>query len=230
MITVVLVDDHPAFLHGLAAMLEESGDVQVLASVSEGAAAIDAACRLRPDAVVMDLHLPGLDGIDATHRIVDEVPETAVLVLSMHDDDATVQMVLDAGARGYLLKEATGADIVRALQSVVRGEAVFGASVATRLLRRLGGAPPSVTSPFPRLTGRELEVLDLLARAKTNAEIASRLFLSDKTARNHVSNILTKLDVPDRAQAGELARAAGLGIDLDVPTWRAGSARKSRHQ
>jgi DNA-binding NarL/FixJ family response regulator len=218
-IRVVLADDHPAFLRGLAAMLSESGEVEVVAAVATGRQAVDAVKQLLPDAMVMDLHMPDLDGIDATREIVGHSPDVAVLVLTMHDDDASLRASLDAGARGYLLKEATGENIVRALHSVVHGQAVFGSAVASRILRQLGGAPAS-GRPLPELTSREHEVLDLVARGRTNADIAKRLYLSDKTVRNHVSNILTKLGVADRNSARELARQAGLGRDDGMPQWR----------
>lgn len=219
MIRVVLADDHPAFLRGLQTMLAESDDVEVVGTADTGLAAVEAVRELRPDAVVMDLHMPELDGVEATARIGREAPGTAVLVLTMHDDDASLQAALRAGASGYLLKEAGGPDIVRALAGVVNGDAVFGRTVAPRVLRRIGsdeGAPP----PFPMLTGREVEVLDLLARGRTNGQIASVLFLSAKTVRNHVSNILMKLPAADRHEAADLARAAGLGADAARPAWQ----------
>jgi DNA-binding NarL/FixJ family response regulator len=168
----------------------------------------------------MDLHLPELDGVAATARITAEAPGTAVLVLTMHDDDASLQAALRAGASGYLLKEAGGPEIVRALAGVVDGEAVFGRTVAPRVLRRIGAGEDRAQPPFPVLTGREVEVLDQLARGRSNAQIAAALFLSAKTVRNHVSNILMKLPASDRHEAAELARAAGLGTDPARPAWQ----------
>lgn len=221
MIRVVVAEDHPAFRRGLTAMLTESGEVCVLAAVATGRAALEATVSLRPDAVVMDLHLPDIDGIDATRQILQSVPDTVVLVLSMHNDDASLRMAVKAGAHGYLLKEATQEDIVRALQSVVRGEAVFDRSIATRVLRQLSTPTSTIDPRLQSLSRREVEVLDLVARGRTNAQIASALFLSDKTARNHVSNILMKLGVADRSAATELALATGLGSDDGAPRWRA---------
>lgn len=227
MITVVLAEDHPAFLRGLAAMLTESGEVDVVGTSTEGRSAVETVLRLRPDAVVMDLHLPELDGVDATRQILDQVPETAVLVLTMHGDDASLRVALEAGARGYLLKEATAEDIVHALHSVVGGAAVFDRNVAPRLLRQLGTVATPTDSRLAVLTSREVEVLDQVARGRTNAQIASALFLSNKTARNHVSNILTKLRVPDRRSATELARACGLGAEDGAPRWRSADPERT---
>ena len=225
MIRVLLADDHPAFLRGLAAMLAESGEVESVGTAGTGRAAVDAVRNLRPDAVVMDLHMPDLDGVEATARIVREAPGTAVLVLTMHDDDASLRAALQAGASGYLLKEAGGPDIVRALAGVVNGDAVFGRTLAPRVLRSVAADPTPAGPPFPMLTGREVEVLDLLARGRSNAQIAAALFLSAKTVRNHVSNILVKLPAADRHAAAELARAAGLGADPGRPAWREGTRR-----
>lgn len=219
MIRVVLADDHPAFLRGLQAVLAESDGIDVVGTAGTGLAAVDAVRELRPDAVVMDLHMPELDGVQATARITAETPGTAVLVLTMHDDDASVQAALRAGASGYLLKEAGGPDIVRALEGVVNGDAVFGRTVAPRVLRRIA-SDQERAQPFPMLTGREVEVLDLLARGRSNGQIAAALFLSAKTVRNHVSNVLMKLPAADRHDAAEIARAAGLGTDPARPTWQ----------
>ena len=220
MIRVVLADDHPAFLRGLVTMLGESDDVEVVGTAATGRAAVDAVRELLPDAVVMDLHMPELDGVEATARIRREAPGTAVLVLTMHDDDASLRAALQAGASGYLLKESAGPDIVRALVGVARGDAVFGRSIAPRVLQQVA-VPAGPASPaLPELTARELEVLDLVARGHTNGQIAAALFLSGKTVRNHVSNILVKLGVPDRHAATERAREAGLGSDPDRPAWR----------
>lgn len=220
MIRVLLADDHPAYLRGLQTMLAESPDVEVVGAVTDGRGALDAVRELLPDAVVMDLHMPGMDGVDATARITAELPETAVLVLTMHDDDASLQAALQAGARGYLLKEAGGPDIVRALIGVVNGDAVFGRAVAPRVLGQVAADRTASGPRLPMLSAREIEVLDLVARGRTNAQIAAALFLSAKTVRNHVSNILVKLPARDRQAAAEVARTAGLGADRGGPAWR----------
>jgi DNA-binding NarL/FixJ family response regulator len=161
----------------------------------------------------MDLHMPGTDGIDATRLLARDLPETRVLVLTMHDDDESVLAALRAGARGYLVKGAAGDQIVGAVRAVADGQAVFGSDVAARVLGVLAASGPGRRAgrPFPALTDRELEVLDLVAAGLPNQTIAGRLVLSDKTVRNHVSNIFLKLQVPDRAAAIVLARDAGLG-------------------
>ena len=221
MIRVVLADDHPAFLRGLATMLAESDEVEVVGTATTGAAAVAAVRELLPDVVVMDLHMPELDGVEATAQVRRLAPGTAVLVLSMHDDDASLRAALQAGASGYLLKEAGGPEVLRALAGVAAGDAVFGRGLAPRVLGRVAAAPAPAGAALPELTAREVEVLDLLARGRTNGEIASALFLSAKTVRNHVSNILVKLGAPDRRAAAEGARAAGLGRSADGPAWRA---------
>jgi len=173
---------------------------------------VEAALSLLPDVVVMDINMPGLNGIDATRRIVDEAEGVNVLVMTMQDDDEAVFAAIRAGARGYQLKGAVQDETLRAIRSVANGEAIFGPGVADRLQRFLA-APPASDShqAFPQLTDRELEILQLLAQRRTNAEIAAQLFLSQKTVRNYVSAIFAKLQVADRAEAGLVARAAGLG-------------------
>jgi len=162
--------------------------------------------------VVMDLNMPGVNGIEATRRIVAAHPTVAVLVLTMLDEDESVFAAMRAGARGYVVKGADTGDVLRALESVARGDAVFGPAVASRVLSYLT-RPLSARDPvlFPELTDREREILELLARGKTNSEIARTLVVSPKTVRNHVSNVFTKLQVRDRGDAIARARDAGLG-------------------
>jgi len=209
---VVVADDHPVFREGLRTLLEDSS-VEVVAEAADGDAAVAAALEHRPDVVLMDLRMPGRSGIEATARITRELPDTAVLILTMSEDDDSVFAALRAGARGYLLKEASRADIRRALESVQRGEAVFGQRVADAVLRffSAAGAAGRAAEPFPLLSEREREVLELLARGHDNATIAHRLFLAEKTVRNNVSTVLSKLHVASRAEAVALARDAGLG-------------------
>jgi len=215
---VLLADDHPAYLRGLVALLAEDDGIEVVGHVADGTAAVAEAVALRPDAVVMDLHLPGLDGIEATRRIREALPGTAVLVLTMYDDDASLRAAVAAGARGYLLKESSGPQIAAALRAVVRGEAVFGPAVASRVLASVTRGGPAAAA-FPELSAREREILRELALGATNRAIAQRLFLSDKTVRNYVSALLAKLGVADRAEAADRARAAGLVAD-EQPQWR----------
>jgi DNA-binding NarL/FixJ family response regulator len=185
----------------------------VVAEEADGLGAVTAVHTHQPDVVVMDLRMPGLDGIEATRRIVGASPHVAVLVLTMYEDDASVFSAMRAGARGYLLKGADQAEIVRAVAAVAGGEAIFGAAVATRILEFFAAPHPSRApeAVFPQLTAREHEVLDLIAAGRSNSELAGLLFLSPKTVRNHVSNIFAKLQVADRAQAIVVARDAGLG-------------------
>jgi DNA-binding NarL/FixJ family response regulator len=213
-IRVLIADDHPVFRAGLAGVLDEAADIEVLAEAQHGADALDLAVRLRPDVVLMDLHMPGVNGIEATRHLAGAAPEVAVLVLTMFDDDESVIAALRAGARGYLVKGAQGDRIVSAIRAVAAGEAVFGSDIAAGVLRVLAADRRGDRSsrPFPVLTDREREILDLIAAGLGNREIARRLTLSDKTVRNHVSNVFAKLRVADRAQAIIRARQAGLGL------------------
>ena len=209
---ILIADDHPLFRGGLRAMLESVADTEVVGEAATGEEAVDAARSLRPDVVVMDINMPGLNGIDATRCIVKEMDHVHVLVMTMHEDDEAVFEAIRAGARGYQLKGAAQDETLRAIRSVANGEAIFGPGVAERLQRFLATPPaldPSLA--FPQLTNRELEILQLLAERRTNAEIAAKLFLSQKTVRNYVSAIFAKLQVADRAEAGLVARTAGLG-------------------
>ncbi|WP_256840885.1 response regulator [Ornithinimicrobium cryptoxanthini] len=208
-LTVVIVDDHPVFRQGLRALLGEL-NVDVVAEAADGAAAVELVLALRPDLVLMDLQMPGLGGVEATRRIIDRAPDTKVLVLTMVDDDHAVLAAVQAGALGYLLKGAGLDEIGRTLEAVSAGQGVYSAGVARRL-RSLFTADSSVTTPFPSLTGRERDVLALIAEGMGNPDIARRLYLSDKTVRNYVSTIFTKLGVTTRAEAIVAAREAGLG-------------------
>jgi DNA-binding NarL/FixJ family response regulator len=211
-LTVVIADDHEAFRSGLRALLATVDDVQLVGEAATGDDAVTAARDLQPDVVLMDLDMPGLDGVSATRRVVDTSPHIAVLVLTMIDDDVAVFDALRAGARGYLLKGASRSEIVRAIRAVASGEAIFGPDVARRLMAFFA-APRPATLPgaFPELTEREREILDLIARGYSNQQITDRLVVSPKTVRNHVSNIFSKLQVRDRAEAIVRAREAGLG-------------------
>ena len=206
---VLIADDHPVFREGMVAVLGGLEDVEVVGTAADGDEAVALARELLPDVVVMDLHMPGRNGIEATRAIVADGLPCAVLVLTMLEDDASVTAALRAGARGYLVKGAERDDVARALRAVVRGQAVLGPEVAGAAIARLSGGGGG--APFPELSPREREVLDLVARGLTNAAIADALVLSGKTVRNHVSNVLVKLGAPDRAAAIVLARDAGLG-------------------
>jgi DNA-binding NarL/FixJ family response regulator len=216
-IRVLLADDHPAFRSGLRFMLSRSPGVEILGEAADGHDVVRLARELSPDVVVMDVNMPGRNGIDATRQIVAEQPHVGVLVLTMLEDDESVFQAMRAGARGYLLKGADQDDIERAVAAVAKGEAIFGPDLARRIADFFAAGGPGSATPevaFPELSEREREVLSLVADGMTNPEIARRLFLSPKTIRNHVSNIFTKLQVADRAHAIVRARDAGLGSPL----------------
>ncbi len=211
-IRALVADDHAAFRGGLRAALETAGDIEVVGEAATGIEAVERAAALGPDVVLMDVNMPGVDGIEATRRIVDRSPHVAVLVLTMHDDDDTVFAALRAGARGYLLKGARRTDLLRAVRAVVAGEAIFGPGVARRLMAYFSATQPAPDpAVFPELTDREREILELVAAGRSNADITAALVLSPKTVRNHVSNIFSKLQVRDRAEAIVRAREAGMG-------------------
>jgi DNA-binding NarL/FixJ family response regulator len=209
---VLVADDHPFFRDGLRSLLTSSPDTELVGEASTGEEAISLATELQPDVVLMDIQMPGISGIEATRKIVQECPRVRILVVTMFEDDGTVFRAMRAGARGYLLKGANYAEMLRAIKAVGNGEAIFSPGIATRLTNFFADIRPA-SSPqvFPELSDREREVLDLIAQGHKNSEIAKRLYLSPKTVRNHVSNILSKLQVVDRTQAIIRARQAGLG-------------------
>ena len=211
---VVVADDHPVYREGLTMVLGSLAGVEVVGEAGDGHEAVRLAEELSPDVVLMDLSMPGLGGVEATREVVARCPATQVLVLSMHEGADSVLAALRAGARGYLVKGATKQEVARALHDVAAGGAVFGAPWPSRSSPGCASPrarPGAVRSRFPHLTDRELEVLDLVAAGLSNAAIASRLYLSDKTVRNVVSNILAKVGARDRAAAIVMAREAGLG-------------------
>lgn len=211
--TIILIaDDHADFREGLRALLESVPDLEVAGEAGTGEEAVSLATRLQPDVVLMDINMPGLNGIEATRRILHTSPHISVLMLTMFEDDDSVFAAVRAGARGYVLKGALKAEILRAIEVVSSGEAIFGPAIARKLIHFFAGPRPT-TAPqiFPELTDREREILTLMTQHLTNPEIAERLVISQKTVRNQVSNILSKLQVVDRAQAIIRAREAGLG-------------------
>ncbi len=208
---VLVADDHPVFRHGITTLLRATPDMEPVGEATTGEAAIALAEHLQPDIILMDIKMPGVNGIEATRRIVQTSPQARILIVTMFEDDASVFSAMRAGARGYVLKDAEQEDLLRAIRAVGRGEAIFSAAIATRLMDFF--ASPQVTVPrdaFPTLTEREREILLLIAEGQTNTEIAQRLVLSNKTVSNYVSNIFAKLQVADRAQAILRARDAGL--------------------
>jgi DNA-binding NarL/FixJ family response regulator len=207
-IRLLIADDHPVFRQGLRVMLDSTEEFEVIGEAADGDEAVSRALELQPDVVLMDLRMPGLNGIDATRRILGAQPDIGVLVLTMFEDDDSVFAAMRAGARGYLLKGSEQDEVLRAIRSIASGEAIFGPAIASRLIAYFSSAN---TSAFPELTDREREVLELIAQGKNNQAIANELVLSLKTVRNHVSNVFNKLQVTDRAGAIVKAREAGMG-------------------
>jgi len=211
-VRVVLADDHPMFRYGVSAVLATADEIELVGEATTGRGLVDLVERLEPDVVLTDLAMPDLDGAAATRELLARRPGLAVLVLTMHDDDAAVLAALRAGARGYLLKGVERAELLRAILAVAAGDAVYGAPVATRIVDFYTGAQQKYSAAvFPELTARERDVLELLADGRPNSHIARQLGMTDKTVRNHISAILAKLHVPDRTAAAVKARNAGLG-------------------
>ena len=209
---VLLVDDHPLFLDGVRAALTGADDLEVVGVATDVASALEQASTTTPDGVLMYLNLPDGSGIDATTRVLAQNPQTRVLVMTMSSDDDAVVAAMRAGARGYVVKGAGRTDLLHAVRTVAAGGAVFSPTVADRLGAFFTGlASQPAREAFPQLTEREREVLELLARGYDNRRIARELFLSDKTVRNHVSNVVARLGAADRTDAVLRARRAGLG-------------------
>jgi DNA-binding NarL/FixJ family response regulator len=211
-IRVLIADDHPLLRDGMRGLMGSLADMEVVGEASSGEQAIELARELQPDVILMDIKMPGINGIEATREILHTSPRIGVLVVTMFEDDDSVFAAMRAGARGYLLKDSSGQEVGHAIRAVASGEAIFGPGVAQRLMSFFSAPSPAVSRrAFPELTEREEEVLSLVAQGKSNQQIAKQLFVSIKTVRNHVSNIFLKLQVADRAQAVIRAREAGLG-------------------
>jgi DNA-binding NarL/FixJ family response regulator len=211
MIRLLIADDHPAYRRGLELMLVHTGDIEIVGEADTGERAVELATSLSPDVILMDIRMPGLDGIEATRRLTRSGSVAAVVVLTMFEDDDSVFAAMRAGARGYLLKGAEQDEIERAIRAAAAGEGIFGPQIAQRVIAHFARGAGSTAAAFPSLTEREREVLELVAAGKGNATIAHDLMISLKTVRNHVSNIFTKLQVSERSQAIVKAREAGLG-------------------
>jgi DNA-binding NarL/FixJ family response regulator len=209
---ILVAEDHPLFRKGMISLLASVPEFEVVGQAASGGEAVARAAQLQPDVVLMDLQMPNVNGIEATRRILQESPSIRVLVVTLFEDDDSVFMALRAGARGYVLKDADEEEVVRAIRAVGRGEAIFSPAIATRLLAYFASPRPDAPpQAFPTLTDREREILHLIAQGHPNPSIARQLHLSTKTVGNYVSNIFTKLQVADRAQAIIRAREAGLG-------------------
>lgn len=208
---VLVADDHAGFRHGLVNLLASEPEVEVVGEAEDGPGAVKRSIELLPDVVLMDLQMPGINGVEATRRILQEAPHVGVVVLTMFEDDDSVVSAMRAGARGYVLKSANPSEVLEILRSVAEGEARFGPEIAHRLTGFLGAAEKNPSAVFSELTARERELLDLIATGRDNAGIAADLFLSPNTVRNHISHIFAKLGVSNRAQAIVRAREAGLG-------------------
>ena len=217
-IRIMIADDHPVFRFGLRALLNAMPDTTVVGEVTTGEEVIALAASVRPDVILMDINMPGMNGIEATRRIRESNPAIHILIVTMLEDDS-VFAAIRAGARGYMVKGAEPSEVLRAIRAVADGEAIFSPGIAERLIHYFTTPPVaagdrtlSAAAPiFPDLTEREHEVLGLIAQGLTNTAIAERLVLSPKTVRNYITEIFSKLQVADRAQAIIRARNAGLG-------------------
>lgn len=214
-IKLMIADDHTLFREGMKALLAVTDDIQIVGEAEDGDTAVETSRQVQPDIILMDINMPGLNGIRATERILAQQPQTRIIMLTMLEDDASVFHAMRAGARGYLLKGADPREVLSVIRAVAEGQALFGPAIATRLMnyfRELSTRPAwsQAGTPFPDLTDRELEILRLIAQGLNNQEIAQKLVLSPKTVRNHITNIFSKLQVADRAQAIVRAIDAGL--------------------
>jgi DNA-binding NarL/FixJ family response regulator len=220
-IRVLIADDHTLFREGLSAILSVAADTDVVGEAANGEEAIAQAIALSPDVILMDIMMPSINGIDATRRILEHKPEIGIIVLTMLEDDDSVFAAMCAGARGYILKGADKAEVLRTIRAVSGGEALFGPKIAERLTRFFNNVAQvqresGKSNSFTDLTDREREVLELIAQGSNNQEIAGRLFIAPKTVSNHISNIFSKLQVSDRAQAIVKARQAGMGNEPEI--------------
>lgn len=210
-IRVLIADDHPVFRDGLRALVESAPDLDLAGEATTGTEAVDLAASGRPAVILMDLRMPELSGIEATRRILEADPAVGILIVTMSEDDESLFAAMRAGARGYIPKDAERAQILSAIRATALGEAVFGASIARRVADFFAAPRSPAAEPFPGLTERENEILELIAQGRSNGDIAGRLEIAPKTVRNHVANVFNKLQVADRAQAIVRAREAGLG-------------------
>lgn len=212
-IRVLIADDHPVFRDGLRGLVERAPDLELTGEATTGVEAVALAASTNPSIVLMDIRMPELSGIEATRLILDRDPGVGILILTMSEDDESLFAAMRAGARGYIPKDADSEELLRAIRAAAVGEAIFGASIARRMMTFFAAGPRAAATPFPELTERELEILELIAEGRSNGDIAQRLTITSKTVRNHVANVFNKLQVADRSQAIVRAREAGLGTD-----------------
>jgi DNA-binding NarL/FixJ family response regulator len=212
-IRVLIADDHPVFRDGLRALVESAPDLDLAGEATTGAEAVDLAASGKPAVILMDLRMPEVSGIEATRQIVAADPSVGILIVTMSEDDESLFAAMRAGARGYIPKDAEREEILSAIRATALGEAVFGASIARRVADFFAAPRPATAEPFPGLTQRENEILELIAQGRTNGDIGGQLGIASKTVRNHVANVFNKLQVADRAHAIVRAREAGLGRD-----------------
>ena len=212
-IRVLIADDHPVFRDGLHALVDAAPDLEFVGEATTGIEAVDLAASGRPAVILMDLRMPDLSGIEATRRILEADPTVGILIVTMSEDDESLFAAMRAGARGYIPKDAERGEILSAIRAAAVGEAVFGASIARRVAEFFAAPRSPAAEPFPDLTERENEILELIAQGRSNGDIAGRLGITSKTVRNHVANVFNKLQVADRSQAIVRAREAGLGRD-----------------
>ena len=215
-IKLLIVDDHALFREGIRALLLAVPDIVCVGEAATGMEAVERVTAVQPDVVLMDINMPDLNGVEATRRILQANPNVGIIMVTMLEDDASVFAAMRAGARGYVLKGSHHSEMLQAIRAVAQGQALFGTAVASRIMRffQSGSQLASQTAspePFPDLTDRETEVLELIAQGKNNSEIADRLVISPKTVRNHITSIFSKLQVADRAEAIIRARQEGLG-------------------
>lgn len=212
-IKLMIADDHKLFREGIKALLAVTDDIEIIGEAEDGGAALKKSRELEPDVILMDINMPGLNGIRVTEQILEKQPQMRIIMLTMLEDDASIFHAMRAGARGYLLKGADPKEVLSVIRAAAEGQALFGPAIAVRLMnyfKELSTKPAGSDSPFPELTDRELELLRLIAQGLNNQEIAQKLVLSPKTVRNHITSIFSKLQVADRAQAIVRAREAGL--------------------
>lgn len=214
-IRLLIVDDHPLYLEGLRSLFSTINDIELIGEASTGKEAVERSVELQPDVILMDIDLPGINGVEATRGILSQSPSIGIVMVTMLEDDRSIFSAMRAGARGYVLKGAEPNELLQSIRAVANGQVLFGPSVAVRMMRffeeqEVNFKTSLPEEAFPELTPRELEVLELIAQGDKNNEIAEKLVISEKTVRNHVTNIFSKLQVADRVEAIIKAREAGM--------------------